>query len=418
MNRIVSRLLFTAMLTGAGYLGASSEKAIADEIEQMRLAAHQLAGAQLPLGLLDFDIDFLLGEGKGSGETDISKTAFITRQAGAAYSLAKYLAWSNDTSLIVPLQNLIATFGALSLPLSKLSAQRWIESTHLLSTPIGRYELLATLGLLGLLYQPKGDGRLLSYERGYAAAWAGGTALALAAELEYFIATGDGRFAELRAGWLKGMQIRHVAGRGFRELPGSIEEANYANGESWLALATYAALFPADESLRILLSDLDDYFLGKYAAEPDLQFYSWGTMAAAQRFAATSDPKFADFIAAQTSHFLDLKFTTAQQSENSCALIEGFAAAASLLSKRGGQAELLQRLNNRIQDEMVKNQALQIPHDAVQLDLGSGAFFRSPRLARYAGAYLSGGGNLYARVDFTGHCLSALVEMQSISAPR
>jgi hypothetical protein len=145
---------------------ASTARTVADEIDQMRLAAHQLGGAQLSTGLLDFDIDFLAGQSVGGGDTDIERAAFITRQADAAYVLAKYLAWSNDTSVSTAVQRLLATLGSYSLPMGKSTTQRWLESTRLLSTPIGRYKLRAMLKRLGLLYQPTGRGRLLSYEGG------------------------------------------------------------------------------------------------------------------------------------------------------------------------------------------------------------------------------------------------------------
>jgi hypothetical protein len=418
MRRIRSRSFAAAILIAAVLSVAGTARAVADEIDQMRLAAHQLAGAQLSSGLLDFDIDFLAGQGVGSGDADIERTAFIVRQADAAYVLAKYLAWSKDTSVSAAVQRLIVTLGSLSLPVGKSTAQRWVESARLHSTPIGRYELRAILEWLGLLYQPTGRGRLLSYEGGYATAWAGGTALALVAELEYGRATGDDRFAELRSSWLEGLRTLQVPSRGFREYPGSIEEAPYANGETWLALATYAALFPADKRVRALLSQYDGYVMGKYSAEPNRQFYSWGTMAAARRLATTSDPKFAAFIAAQASHFVDQEFPAAERRENTCALVEGLAASAAVLAKHDEHRALLQRLMTRIDREMTKNRALQIPTGVIQLDYPGGTFFRSTRLAEYAGAYLSGGGNLYARIDVTAHCLSALMEMQSISAGR
>jgi hypothetical protein len=397
---------------------ASTVSAAADEIESLRLAAYQLAGAQLSSGLLDFDINFIAGEGAGSGKTDLERTAFIARQASAAYALAKYLKWSKDGGVSGTVQRQITAFGSLSRPVSKLAIQQIIESVRLLSTPIGRYELRAILDFLGLLYRPTGNGGLLAYEGGYATAWTGSTALAIATELEYFGATGDNRFAELRWSWLQGLQTLHVPGRGFREYPASIEEAAYVDGETWLALATYEALFPADETVKAIIDQYDDYLLGKYSGEPNPQFYSWGTMAAARRLTTTSDSKFADFIAEQASHFVDLELPAADQRENTCALVEGLAAAAAVLAKHAEHLTLFGKLMARINREMTKNQALQISKGAVQLDYQDGAFFRSPRLARYAGAYMSGGGDLYARIDITAHCLSALLEMQGIAARR
>jgi len=417
MRRIRLRSLAAAVLVIGVLSRAGTAKAGADEIDQMRLAAHQLAGAQLSSGLLDFDIDFLAGQGIGSGDTDIERTAFIARQADAAYVLGKYLARSRDTSVSAAVQRLIMTLGSLSLPVGSSTTQRWLESARLLSMPIGRYKLRAILERLGLLYQPTGKGRLLSYEGNYATAWAGNTALALLAELEYFRATSTD-FAELRLSWLEGLRTLHVPGRGFREYPGSIEEGAYANGETWLALATYAALFPAEKTASALVSEYDDYVMDKYSAEPDRQFYSWGTMAAAQRLATTSDSKFAEFIEAQANHFVDQKFPAAQRRENTCALVEGLAAAAGVLAKRDGDRLLLRRLTTRIDREMAKNRALQIPTGTIRLDYSGGAFFHSTDLAGYAGAYLTGGGNLYARIDITAHCLSAFMEMHGIAAGR
>ena len=404
-------IVIVAALVGTGH-------ARAGDIDQMRLAAHQLASAERPSGLLDFDYDFLAGDAIGSGRTDIEKTAFIAREADAAYALAKYLAWSKDPSVTATVRRLIATFGSLSMPVGKSSVQRGLETLHILSLPVGRYKLHELLEAQGLLYQPKGAGKLVAYEGSYKTAWAGATALALLAELEYLRATGDNQFAALRASWLDGLRVLHIPGRGFREYPGSIEETPYANGETWLALATYVALFPKDERLSALLSSHDDYVIEKYSAEPELQFYSWGTMAAVQRLATTSDAKFAAFIAAQTRHFLGQEVPTAQQDQNSCAFVEGLAAAAAALAKRGGQPELVQQLTSRIDHEMTRNRALQIAPGLTELDFPSGASVRSAHLVDYAGAYLAGAGALYVRIDVTAHCLSALVEMQGIVANR
>ena len=87
-----------------------------------------------------------------------------------------------------------------------------------------------------------------------------------------------------------------------------------------------------------------------------------------------------------------------------------------MLAKHDGNRALLQKLTTRIDREMSKNRTLQILPGTLQLNYPGGTFFRSTRLAEYAGAYLSGGANLYARIDITAHCLSALVEMQSIVA--
>jgi hypothetical protein len=296
--------------------------------------------------------------------------------------------------------------------------QGWLESTYLLSIPVSRSKLRTALDRLGLLYRPKGPGKLLVYEGSYKAAWAGGTALALLAELEYFRATGDNRFAELRSGWLEGLGTLRVPGGGVRDYPDSIEETAYGNGEAWLALATYADIFRDDGRARELLSGYDDHVMDKYSAEPNRQFYSWGTMAAARRLATTSDAKFVKFISAQANHFVDLEFLAVQRRENTCAFVEGLATAAAVLARRDGHQKLMKRLTARIDREMDKNRALQIRPGLTELDFPEGASFRSAHLADYAGAFLGGGTSLYVRVDITGHCLNALIEMQSITGAR
>jgi len=140
------------------------------------------------------------------------------------------------------------------------------------------------------------------------------------------------------------------------------------------------ASFPTDDNASSLLSRYDDYVMEKYSTEPDRQSYSWGTMAAAQRLATTSDSRFVEFIGAQASHFVDREFPTAQRRENTCALVEGLAAAAGVLFTHDGDRALLQRLMTRIDREMTKNRALQILPGTTQLDYPGGSFFRSMRL--------------------------------------
>ena len=144
-------ILFAAAHWIAGF-GLSS----ANDEEQIRGVAHQLAGSQLPSGLADFDFDFLAARGQGSGTSDAQKIAFIARQAHVAYVLAKYYLWSKDEMVVEPLCRFLDALGALSLPISRSTAQRWIEATHILSTPVLRYTLRSTLNALDLLYVPSG----------------------------------------------------------------------------------------------------------------------------------------------------------------------------------------------------------------------------------------------------------------------
>jgi len=84
------------------------------------------------------------------------------------------------------------------------------------------------------------------------------------------------------------------------------------------------------------------------------------------------------------------------------------------LQHRGHQIReaLTQRLRERIRNEMEKNRRLQISPRAERLQLGSDTYLTSPKLKEYAGAFLEGPFLPYARIDYTGHCLSTMVKLE------
>lgn len=382
----------------------------ADDLAAQRAAAHQLIGAQLDSGLLDFDMDFLAGTGAGSGTKRDAKTAFIARQAASAYGLAKYYEQTRDERVRAPLERFIAALGGLSLPIGKSATQRAVEATGVLSLPFLRTKLQNALESVGLLYTTSGDGAVVAYEQGYATAWAGTTAMALLAELHYFRATGDARFANVRERWRKGLDVLRVPGGGFREYAHVIDGKAYSDGEAWLAYAVYVDTFPSGAISAAEMRSVDDYMLTAYVR--DIFFFHWGAMAASRRFHTTQDPRFLAFLERESQAALETS-PPADSPAASCALVEGLAASASAIARAGrAQTPVHDGLLARIRSEMDKNNALQLQPGQERLALGGGGELFAPRLGAYAGAYLFGRYTPVIRIDMTHHCISAIAEMQ------
>jgi hypothetical protein len=394
----------------------SAEAASASDTDRLTLAIRQLAGSQEPSGFFVFDMDFVAGRGNGSGKTRSDKTAYLVREAAAIYGLAKYALRAGDRALAPTLARAIEHLGAISLPVRKPTLEGWIERTGALSLPFGRVTLVRLLDGTGLLYQPDGPGRLVAHDGDYATAWVGGTALALVAELYFARASGDERFAGSRLAWRDGLLALGLPDGGFREYPGSIDETPIADGEAWLAFAVWADRFRDDAAT---VRRIDDHMIERYAAAPRIEFFHWGMMAAAQRLATTADVKFASFISRQAGHFLDTIALDYGADDNSCSFVEGLAAAmGALRASRWDDADLIRRLGERSEREMIKNRALQIEPAQQRFELEDGAFLWSPRLADFAGAVLAGRHEPLMRVDYTEHCISALLELQQGEAPR
>lgn len=379
---------------------------------QAWLAAHQLVRSQLPSGQFAFEHDFLLGGRRPDTEVGMGRVAYITREAAAAYGLSQYYLSDRDPGVTHAIEAALRNFEKLSVPIEKASGQKALESTGILALPIGRYKLRATLHWLGLLYRPSGEGRLVSYDRSYETAWGGATALALLTELQFYHASQGDRFASLRQAWLQGLLVLNDRVGGFRTLPDSIDDNDLSNGEIWLALAYYTRLFPGDRATAAVVARVDGYLMRNYAARENAIYYSWAMKAAAERYAAVSDAKFAEFIAQQTRTYLSSSGVASDGSENSCADVEGLAAAYAVLnSVAHPQRDLIRRLRQRIDFEMTKNRALQIQPGQTSIDLGNRSYLSSPSVADYAGAFLAGRHQPYVRIDYTEHCICALMEL-------
>jgi hypothetical protein len=301
--------------------------------------------------------------------------------------------------------------GALSLPVGKSAPQSAVEATRVLSLPMFRAKLRDGLEDLGLLYQSSGDGALVAYEQGYATAWAGTVSLALLAELHYFRATGDARFASLRERWRRGLAVLRVPGAGFREYPASVDESPYANGEAWLAYAMFVETFPDGGIAAADIRSVDDHMIATYADAFNVGFFHWGAMAASRRFATTKDRRFVDFAQRQAQMALK-DGPAADHPGNSCGFIEGLAASAATIAQGRGDDTLLRTLRARIRADMDKNNAMQIQPGQDRINFSEDSQLLAPRLRDYAGAYLMGRYAPQMRIDMTQHCISAIAEMQ------
>ena len=383
------------MLTGASHVEANDDG-------RLKRAVESLQRVQDSSGLLVYDFDFATGAPSGQNDP--------VRQAGVIAFLAEYLVASADASVKPTLVRALERFDALSLPIGKSRLQSVVEASGLLFVPRGRHKLAAVLDRLGLLYQPVGDGAVLGLERDYAQMSAGATALALLAELQYADASGDGRFAAARERWRRGLAALYVAGLGFRVMPTKIHVSPFADGEGWLALAYYERRRPGDPTVRSILTSVEDSLIRQYGATFSIAFYQWGTMAAAVRWDTTRDPRFAAFIEQQT--LSAMKWLSEPRAHNTCATVEGLATAARVLRAAGRPNDLLNAIDQHITTEMRKNYEFQIPPNSGRVDVGNGTSVASQRLEEFAGAFFHERHRPYTRIDFTGHCLSAMVKLR------
>lgn len=397
-------------IAAALLLFASGEAAFAQSgaySESIDLAVSHWLAVQKPPGFLPYGFDFL---DNLEAERNSLSAPNLTRQTAAAAVLADYYALTGDPRANPAIQRFLQAFARHSLPISKSRTQELVESTRVLSLPFGRYKIRDALNRLGLLYEARGPGKVLSPTSDYSKAYTGAVALALLTELRYSQASGDNRFAPLRQAWLEGLIGLHVPGEGFRQYPTSIETTPYFDGEAWLALAQYHRTFPQDQRVGKLLDDVDAEFMQKYGRTFRIDFYHWGAMAAAARFADTQDRQFLDFLKGQTDAFLGRR-AGRPDSNNNCAWIEGVADAVGALAGAGeGRGALARRAMGWIGTEMHKAGQLQIQPGQRELVFAD-ARIVAPRMQEFSGCFRAGTHAAYTQVDFTAHCVSAMVKL-------
>jgi hypothetical protein len=410
--RLITLLRIVSFLS-VSVIGGPAQAISHDYSHAISLAVDRWLVVQKPSGFLPYDFNFL--EDKES-EPDSISTANLARQAGTAAVLADYYAFTKDPRARPAIEKFLTAFGRHSLPIGKSQIQSLIEKTHLLSMPVGRGKIRNALERLGLLFDKQGPGKVLSPNMDYSDAFTGNVAFALLTELRFAQTSQDQSFSNLRQAWLEALLQLRIPGGGFRKFPTWIDSHPYADGEAWLALAEYHRQFPQDKRVAEMLASVDDSLIKTYGSDFNIDFYHWGTMAAAARYADSKEAKFLDFIKNQTSAFLHNKQQPA--SYNDCASVEGVADALATLASAGeGESELSGRARTWIAREMTKTERLQIQPGQQELSF-TNARVSAPRLKEFTGSFLAGRYDLKTQVDYTSHCVSAMIKLQRQNRPK
>ena len=361
------RRAFTLTLLATLVLGARPSSLNAQE-HPITAAATSLVKAQKPDGLFNYEYNFISGT--------YSKKDNIVRQAGAGYGLAEFYFVSRNESV--------------------------------------RDAIVAALRAYSSLSVQFGSGKLVSLNGRLDTAKAGATALALLTELQYAVASGDQQFDEIRTLWIKGLLALYRQGKGFSKHPKTEKESPYFNGEIWLALSYFDRFFSQSTVSDSFLKKIDQYLMDSYSRKPRSAFYQWGVMAAAQRYAATGHMRFAEFIAQQTTAYMDELRPDMRQHANTCSAIEGLATAVGVLEAARLNERLRARVVQRVKEEMTKNLQFQIKPNQEKIDFGEDRILYSQGIRNFNGAFLNGLYRPKIRIDFTQHCLSAMIKYRSI----
>lgn len=362
------RVILLLVGLAASFAGPAAGEVGADLARtRAALAATYMVTALSPHGHFGYEYDFVLGRFLDRDN--------IVRQAGAASAVAEYLARTRE-----------AGFDRRAGQAVAYHAERSVAF---------------------------GEGRLVSADGTEAGGSAGATALALLAELFFREATGDDRFAAARIGWVNGLAALQNGEGGFRQSPDSEAESPYFNGETWLALAHYARLFPDDAEAAAMLGRADAHMMAKYTAAPESPFAHWGLMAASVRYETTRDPRFLAFLATLADVYMTRLRPPKTSDGNTCSMVEGLAAAARALHLGKGDPDLLGRVAARAEGELTASLPMQILPGQTSIRLGGERVLGDPNIAWFAGAFLNARFTPRARIDLTQHCLSALMKYEA-----
>ena len=357
-------LLFSAQAYSEPQVGLTKGDLSIDEREV--LAATYMGNIQRKTGYFSYEFDFVSGSWSRSDE--------LVRQAGASYGLGEYLLSHHDAIAKEVVEKAIKAYRTNSVPFKQ--------------------------------------GKLLTDNRDLKKAETGATALALIGALQYAKAIGDHQFDTDIQAWKSGLLGLYHPNGGFAGGAADAEESPYFNGETWLALSIYFESYPNDEKVKVMLPALDAAMIKLYSAEPDIGFFHWGLMATARRYQQTKDERFVDFGVNQVNSFLTKLHPDFDEEVNSCYSVEGMAAFLPVLQQSQPNQVLAARLLGRLRQEMQKNLGMQIAPGQKTLALIGGRTLAAPELPKYAGAFINGLDRPQIRIDFTQHCLSAMLKSQ------
>ncbi|MEX0807289.1 MAG: hypothetical protein WD044_01040 [Dongiaceae bacterium] len=229
-------------------------------------------------------------------------------------------------------------------------------------------------------------------------------------EILYAAVTGDEQFAEARAAWLAGLLEHWDPALGMRRTPIHPERSPYFDGETWLALATYADLFP-DSAIVGEVGRMDEAMMSQYSDHPESSFFHWGALASRVRHRTTGDPAFVAFAAAQAAIYLTDMRPVINPRQTSCSSVEGLASIWHLLESDPALAAFRADLRNRVLNEQHKNAQLQIRPGQTELETAPGVILSSAEMQQFAGAHFNARHRPQARIDTTQHCLNAWLQM-------
>jgi hypothetical protein len=247
----IRRAGFALLLLGLNGAAQASDPMLGQaEIERRaEAAARYLVATETAEGRFFYEFDFL--------RSHFTADDNIVRQAGAGFILNQFYFLSGKPGFAEPAARSIAYYESESVAVD--------------------------------------DGLLLSEDETPAGARAGGTALALLAELFHSRAIGTDFRPDLRQGWFRGLAAQQLPEGGIAQVPGQTTADSYATGETWLALAHYVDLVPAAAEVAATLERIETGIMARYLAAPDRMFAHWGMMAAAQRLATTGEARYRDF---------------------------------------------------------------------------------------------------------------------------
>lgn len=339
-------------------------------------------------------------------ETDLSRAVIEQRaEAAARYLVAVEAA---DGRFLYEFDFLRSRFLTADNVVRQAGAGFVLNQFYFLSGKAGFEEPAArAIGYYEARSVKRDDGTLISEDLTLEGGRAGGTALALLAELFHSRAIGRDFRPDLRVLWLKGLAAQQLADGRIAQRPDDTKADSYSTGETWLALAHYAELAPDATGVTEMLDRLEAGAMSKYLETPDTMFAHWGLMAAARRLRTTGDNRYRDFIVSFGANYVRKLMPANDNRMNNCAALEGLAAASFALDQ-AGDAALAAELRGKVESELPLALALQLP-DATRLEFGPGHYYEDPKLKNFVGAFLNGAYVLRTRIDSTQHCLSAML---------